>query len=507
MKVTGQQYLNLNPDLKAAGVDPLKHFLDHVCPEGPLREPRIIDVPEPSYLPVDWNWEVYLAGWGDLRKASLDTKEEAEAHYLSNGFYEKRWPIPPLPIHWDDASYLFLYPDVAAVPFYVKFPWAHYYDSKATENRVYMPDGWIPSVYLELNPDVAADAYFGKHPLHHYWLSVKEGNPRPYKKEPPKPQGDIKSFQPITALDDPDNCYFTACRVNGAMQFGTYKDGSYQSKIKDINGNILSSFNAESCYQIVPFKGSYCMSQEHGKYAEVDRGMIYRLIDGNWQEVYHHPRWHIITEMYVNPVDGYIYASGCRWDDPKEPAGVVRSVDGINWEVWFTNPYEYRFWGMTSRPNGSVVIAATSGGVDWGGACSPSVFEGGNNLVWRDDSHRGSGFWACEYWHNDVYLGRCGDGAVVRLSDHKEVLPMPGFDSIHDLIVDKLTDTLIVFCSFPGDSGMSIRGTKDGDNWYTIENSLDVPRAFNAYYDDIEQTIYLPGGVFGGRGRVYKGVR
>lgn len=163
MKVTGLQYLELNPDLKAANVDPLQHFLNHVCPVGPLREQRIIDIAEPSSLPPDWNWEVYLAGWKDLRLASLDTKEEAEQHYLGNGFYEHRWPIPPLPAHWEDDAYFFLYPEVAANSYYSKFPWAHYFDTKETEPRVYMPEGWNPVQYMANYPDVTSL------PLTHYW--------------------------------------------------------------------------------------------------------------------------------------------------------------------------------------------------------------------------------------------------------------------------------------------------------------------------------------------------
>jgi hypothetical protein len=118
MKVTGSQYLTLNPDLKAAGVDPLQHFLVHVCPVGPLREARIIDYEPPPVLPSDWDWQWYVGGYKDLRDAGIDTQAEAEMHYLAYGFREGRWPPPPLPPapilppDWDWQKYVAAYEDL-----------------------------------------------------------------------------------------------------------------------------------------------------------------------------------------------------------------------------------------------------------------------------------------------------------------------------------------------------------------------------------------------------------
>jgi hypothetical protein len=118
MKVTGPQYLDLNPDVKAAGMDPLQHFLIYVCPAGPLREARIIDYEPPPILPSDWDWQWYVGGYKDLRDAGIDTQAEAEMHYLAYGFREGRWPPPPLPPvptlppDWDWQKYVAAYEDL-----------------------------------------------------------------------------------------------------------------------------------------------------------------------------------------------------------------------------------------------------------------------------------------------------------------------------------------------------------------------------------------------------------
>lgn len=149
MKVTEEQYINLNADLKAAKVaDPkfsgMKHFLENVMPDGPLKEARVIDVPDAPHLPVDWNWETYIINHKDLRDAKIFTQELAEDHYLANGYNEHRWPCPPPPDGWSDAVYLELNPDVAGIPIYLKYPLAHYLDFGKAEGRKYKK-GWIPT--------------------------------------------------------------------------------------------------------------------------------------------------------------------------------------------------------------------------------------------------------------------------------------------------------------------------------------------------------------------------
>lgn len=324
-------------------------------------------------------------------------------------------------------------------------------------------------------------------------------NPDPTPDPTPTPWGDIKVFNAIPALDDPDNCYFTGCRVEGGMQFGTYKDGSYKSHIKDIGGNILHTFTAESCFMILPFNNGYNMTQEKGEHG------IYRLVGGRWKGVYKRPNWDLMLEMCKH--GNYLYASGQKWGVREDPAGIVKSVDGIVWEDWLINKYEYRFYGMCSHTDGALWTAATSSGADWGANdCRPAVFRN-TEKIWEDYDHINSGNWAIESWHNDIWTGRCGDCAVVRYSDKKEVLTMPGYESIHDFAVDKKTDTLMAFCNKKGDSGAIVKGTKDGNNWYTVDEGFSVPLLFDGWWDETEQTIYLAAGKFAGQGKVYKGIR
>jgi len=423
-------------------VDSLFHALTYVIDKG---EPRCLEYPD------NFDSAVYIASYNDLMAAGIT---DGLSHYLRYGWKEGRWRIPP---DFDGAAYIAYWKDVREAGY------------------------------------TAADAG-----VHYNRFGYKE-------KRWPLPAGEIKAFNAIPALDDPDNCYFTACRVNGEMRFATYKDGSYTAHIKNIAGKVLDSFNCESCFMIIPFKGGYNMSQEHGRYSTVDKGMIYRLINGVWQEVYRHPRWTLITEMHVH-TDGYLYATGGKWGDSSDPAGIVRSLDGVNWEVWYENLYEYRFWGMTSK-DGNLWIASTSSGTDWGANdCRPSVFCN-KALALTDYDHPNSGFWAIEAWNDDIYLGRCGDAAVVRFSDKKEVLTMPGYESIHDLAIDKKTNTLIAFCNKSAGSGAIVKATKDGNNWYTMDEGFTVPLIVDGYYDDQEDALYLCAGVFTGRGKIYKSER
>jgi hypothetical protein len=89
MKVTGSQYWDIHTDVRDAKYDPLKHYLDFGQKEG-----RQVDIEDPPFLPVDWDWQVYVAAYQDLQDAKIDTQEKAEAHYLANGYYEHRWPVP-----------------------------------------------------------------------------------------------------------------------------------------------------------------------------------------------------------------------------------------------------------------------------------------------------------------------------------------------------------------------------------------------------------------------------
>jgi hypothetical protein len=172
MYINGQQYLDSNPDVKKAGLDPFQHLVTNVLSHPiSLKEPRKLDYPDdfdgaayvafhkdvakyytaetalihylehgwkgsgrwplsgtpqppdptppppgPSFLPPDWNWRWYVGAHKDLQNAFINTQARAEAHYLAYGFYEEnRWPLknpPKLPADWDWRAYVAAYIDL-----------------------------------------------------------------------------------------------------------------------------------------------------------------------------------------------------------------------------------------------------------------------------------------------------------------------------------------------------------------------------------------------------------
>lgn len=80
-------YLAKYPDVAAAGIDPIEHYLTSGRAEG--RRPR-----RPSVAHFDADW--YLAHNSDVAAAGIDALE----HYLTSGRDEGRLPGPP----WDDPD-------------------------------------------------------------------------------------------------------------------------------------------------------------------------------------------------------------------------------------------------------------------------------------------------------------------------------------------------------------------------------------------------------------------
>ena len=135
-------YLNQNPDLLAAGVNPLLHYEDHGWREG--RDPG------PAF-----STGAYLAANPDVRAAGIDPLQ----HFLQSGRAEGRAAAPaaPHPVGPQDplvdrAWYLAQHPDVAASG----------EDASANYHRIgwklgYNPDPFFDTkYYLRTNPDVAA---------------------------------------------------------------------------------------------------------------------------------------------------------------------------------------------------------------------------------------------------------------------------------------------------------------------------------------------------------------
>lgn len=146
-------YLRMNPDVAAAGVDPLQHYRSSGFREG--RNPSAL-----------FDVAFYLSRNPDVAAAGI----EPLAHYMAGGFREGRNPHPL----FQSAGYLSVNPDVAAAGIN---PLIHYATSGGFEGRD--PHELFDSdFYLSRNPDVAAARI---NPLEHYLTSgFREGrDPHP----------------------------------------------------------------------------------------------------------------------------------------------------------------------------------------------------------------------------------------------------------------------------------------------------------------------------------------
>ena len=98
-----QWYLDSNPDVRATGVDPWEHYQSHGQAEGRRPKPPspIIEMPqkppageEPGLSASNFDVQWYLDTNPDIRAAGVDPWE----HYQSHGQAEGRRPKPPAPI-------------------------------------------------------------------------------------------------------------------------------------------------------------------------------------------------------------------------------------------------------------------------------------------------------------------------------------------------------------------------------------------------------------------------
>jgi hypothetical protein len=95
-------YLDTNPDVAAAGLDPWWHYIHYGCAEG--RKPNALFDPE---------W--YLTQYPDVAAAGIDPVQ----HFITNGAAEGRDPSPEFQTRW----YIQHYQDAAAS---AMNPLAHY---------------------------------------------------------------------------------------------------------------------------------------------------------------------------------------------------------------------------------------------------------------------------------------------------------------------------------------------------------------------------------------------
>jgi len=144
-------YLGQNPDVAAAGIDPLGHYLESGSHEG--RNPNAL---------FDARW--YLAKNPDVAAAEQNPLE----HYCEWGVTDGRDPSPLFSTNW----YLAQNPDVAAAGLN---PLVHYLKHGAREGRDPHPL-FDTSWYLAQNPEVK-----GLNPLEHYlrWGCHHQRSPHP----------------------------------------------------------------------------------------------------------------------------------------------------------------------------------------------------------------------------------------------------------------------------------------------------------------------------------------
>jgi hypothetical protein len=153
-------YLAMNPDVSAAGVDPLRHFRDFGWKEG--RDPNAL-----------FDTTAYLAANPDVKAAGIDPLQ----HYRDWGWWEGRDPGPA----FDGQRYRAANPDVAAAGI---DPLAHYLTWGQHEGRAAfqavghtITDGFDAEFYLMRNADVAAA---GVDPRAHYrdwgWREGRDPN-------------------------------------------------------------------------------------------------------------------------------------------------------------------------------------------------------------------------------------------------------------------------------------------------------------------------------------------
>jgi Ca2+-binding RTX toxin-like protein len=95
------QYLNANPDVAAAGVQPLQHYLSNGAEEG--RNPNA------NVHLADFNGEQYIASYPDLIVAFGDNPNAGHEHFIFQGVFEGR-----VQDNFDAAQYLANYSDLQA---------------------------------------------------------------------------------------------------------------------------------------------------------------------------------------------------------------------------------------------------------------------------------------------------------------------------------------------------------------------------------------------------------
>ncbi|MFC3714798.1 glycosyltransferase [Luteimonas soli] len=163
-----RRYLDANPDVAAAGMNPLLHYLRHGREEGrqrtPVEEGRIVeepDLPGASQYVSDlevlrrcrlFDSDFYLDGNSDVRAAGVDPL----VHYVRHGAFEGRWPNP----WFDGRGYAARYQDRADA----MNPLAHY-AIQGRDAPSWTSDRFDGDFYLARHADAGES---GTTPLEHF---------------------------------------------------------------------------------------------------------------------------------------------------------------------------------------------------------------------------------------------------------------------------------------------------------------------------------------------------
>jgi len=207
----GERYLQLHPDLLAAGVDPVRHYLlygrnegrSFSVPPAPLEAPaqsallaRLIQ----DALPPGFDSRLYLELNPDVQAARSDPVEhfllhgraEGRPYQLASALVEETEPpaLEDLPAGFDGELYLHLHPDLQAAGV---DPVRHYLRYGRAEGRAFaapaqddalaqLPADFDPELYRKLHLDLADPAidsaahylHFGRHEQRAYTLPALE---------------------------------------------------------------------------------------------------------------------------------------------------------------------------------------------------------------------------------------------------------------------------------------------------------------------------------------------
>ncbi|MBU0615855.1 MAG: hypothetical protein KJ601_07220, partial [Nanoarchaeota archaeon] len=96
-------YIELNPDLKSAGIlsrtKALEHWYNHGQKEGRIMFKKVLFHPFVDSQPICFDWVTYIDYYPDLRYSGVDNRYKAIIHWMSEGKNEGRILFQKRPLH------------------------------------------------------------------------------------------------------------------------------------------------------------------------------------------------------------------------------------------------------------------------------------------------------------------------------------------------------------------------------------------------------------------------